>query len=70
MDEFTAHVITGGVGVVIGSYFTAKYLAFVTRKKRYARKGALREIASHQWGNGGNDAIIITRIALKGLDDE
>lgn len=71
MSEFTIQLIACGVGVVLGSYFTAKWLAFTTRKKRHARENALREIMHHQWNNGTkNDAMAITRIALKGLKGE
>ena len=71
MNEFTIELIACGVGAVLGSYFTAKWLAFTTRKKRHARHRALREIASHKWNNGTqNDDITITRIALKGLKGE
>lgn len=55
-------------GLVIGTCVTCKVLAFKTRKKRHARDQALREIANHQWNNGTkNDAMTITRIALRGL---
>ena len=58
-------------GLVIGSYVTCRVLAFKTRKKRYAREHALREITQHQWETGKhNDAVVITRIALKGLKGE
>lgn len=58
-------------GLVIGSCITCKVLAFKTRKKRHAREKALREITSYQWGvNEHSDAIIITRIALRGLNNE
>jgi len=71
MSEFTVQLVAFGVGGILGSYFTVKYLAFVTRKKRHARENALKEIASHQWNNGTqNDAMHITRIALRGLRGE
>jgi len=59
------------VGIAIGSYATTKILAFRTRRKRRAREAALNNIASHKWDTGEhNDAVIITRIALKGLAGE
>ena len=71
MTEFTVQFIACGVGVVLGSYFTAQWLALRTRKKRHARENALREIASHKWDTGEhNDAVVITRIALRGLEGE
>ncbi len=71
MNEFTVQLVAGGVGAILGSYFTCKWLAFTTRKKRHARENALREIIRHQWNNGTkNDAMAITRIALKGLKGE
>lgn len=58
-------------GLVIGSYVTYKWLAFEARKKRNLSEVALRKIANHQWNNGAkNDAMAITRIALKGLTGE
>ena len=55
-------------GIAVGTYVTTKILAFRTRKKRRAREAALNSIASHKWDTGDhNDAVIITRIALKGL---
>lgn len=58
-------------GMVFGSYLTVKWLAFITRKRRHAREKALRDIASHKWGVGDqNDAVTITRMALKGLEEQ
>jgi len=69
MDNAVAISTLIVIGVVIGSYVTAKVLAIRTRKKRRAREKALRDIASHKWGTGEHsDAVIITRIALKGLE--
>ena len=71
MTEFTVQFVAGGVGLVLGSYFTAQWLAFITRKKRHARENALQEIADHKWNTGEhNDAVVITRIALRGLEGE
>ena len=71
MSEFTVQLVTCGVGIVIGSYFTAKWLAYRTRKMRHARENALKEIANHKWNNGThNDAMHVTRIALRGLSGE
>ena len=70
MNEFTV-LIVGSVGAGAGSYLTVKWLAFTTRKTRHTRENALRKIAKHKWNNGTeNDAIAITRIALKGLKGE
>lgn len=70
MNELTI-LIAGSIGVGAGSYLTAQWLAFTTRKKRHTRENALQKIAKHQWNNGTkNDAIAITRIALKGLEGE
>lgn len=38
-----------------------------TDKRRQIRKASLREILNYQWDTGVNDALTITRIALKGL---
>ena len=71
MSNFPATLIILVVGIVIGSYITSKVLAIRTRKKRHATDFALREIASHKWDTGEhNDAVVITRIALRGLKGE
>lgn len=41
---------------------------FKMNKRREMRESALRKIAHHQWDSGINDAVLVTRIALKGLD--
>ena len=59
------------LGATVGSYITTKVLAFRTRKKRHAMRNALKDIASHKWDTGEhNDAVIIVRRALKGLEGE
>lgn len=75
MTELTIQMIelstVAGVAAVISSYVTMKVLAFRTRAKRRARHAALTDIASHQWDTGEhNDAVVITRIALRGLNGE
>lgn len=75
MTELTIQMIelsvVASVAAVISSYVTMKVLAFRTRKKRRARENALRDIASHKWDTGDhNDAVVVTRIALRGLDGE
>lgn len=56
-------------GLIIGSYITCRILAFKTRKKRPAIEKTLREITRHQRGTGKhNDAVVITRIAMRGLN--
>ena len=58
-------------GAIISAYVTTKVLAFRTRKKRRAREKALRDIASHKWDTGDHsDAVVVTRIALRGLAGE
>lgn len=70
MNELTI-LIAGSIGVGAGSYLTAQWLTFTARKKRHARENALQKITKHKWNNGTeNDAISITRIALKGLKGE
>jgi hypothetical protein len=71
MSEFAVQLVAFGVGGVLGSYFTMKWLAFTTRQKRRARVDALNEIANYQWNTGEhNDAVVICRIALRGLAGE
>jgi len=63
--------VAASAAAIISSYVTTKVLAFRTRKKRRARENALRDIASHKWDTGEhNDAVVITRIALRGLEGE
>ena len=69
MENPSYIIVALGVGLVIGSYVTSKVLAYRTRAKRRAREQALRDIASHKWDTGEhNDAVVITRIALRGLE--
>ena len=73
MDDtiLTMMGVSAIAGAGISSYVTTKILAFRTRKKRRARQAALENIASHKWDTGKhNDAVVITRIALKGLKGE
>ena len=69
MTELTQGLVLCGVVAAISAYVTTKMIAFRTRRRRHARKEALHEIVSHIWHtNEHNDAVIITRIALKGLE--
>ena len=75
MSEFTIQMlglaVAASAGAVISAYVTTHVLAFRTRSKRHARENALREITQHKWDTGEpSDAIVITRIALRGLDGE
>jgi len=55
----------------LGSYLTSVVLAARTRKVRHSREKALRDITQHKWDTGEqNDAVVITRMALKGLDGD
>ena len=73
MDDtiLTMMGVSAIAGAGISVYVTTKVLAFRTRKKRRARQAALENIACHKWDTGKhNDAVVITRIALKGLKGE
>ena len=72
MTEFTLQLVTCGVGIVLGSYVTTQWIAYRTRTMRRSRHKALEDIANHKWDTTGehNDALVITRIALRGLAGE
>ena len=77
MSELTVQLVACGVGAVLGSYVTTQWLAYRTRTIRRARHKALEDIANHKWDTNEhcvscqqNDALIITRIALRGLAGE
>ena len=71
MDSLPHILLIFIFGIATGSYVTTKAMAHCTRKKRHARENALRKIVHYQWHNGTpNDAIPITRIALRGLKGE
>ena len=71
MDSLPHILVIFVVGMAAGTYLTVKYLSWATRKKRHARENALRDIASHKWDTGKvSDAVVITRMALKGLGED
>ena len=71
MENPSYILVALGVGLIVGSYVTSKVLAYRTRTKRHAMRQALDEISCHQWNTGKhNDAVVITRIALRGLAGE
>ena len=56
-------------GIAIGSVVTSRIVAKRARRLLHIRGEALREITNHKWDTGEhNDAVVITRIALKGLE--
>ena len=56
-------------GIAIGAYVATKVVAARARRLLHMRGDALREITNHKWDTGKhNDAVVITRIALKGLE--
>jgi hypothetical protein len=56
-------------GIATGSYLTAKILTYRAKKRMQKRGEALRAITYHKWDTGEhNDAVIITRIAIAGLE--
>jgi len=58
------------IGALVGFGVGTMVTILKTNKQREMCKTALRKIAHHQWETGINDAVMITRIALKGLDEE
>ena len=58
-------------GIAIGSIITSKVATARTAKMLHKRGEALREITNHKWDTGDhNDAVVITRIALDGLEHD
>lgn len=56
-------------GIVIGSCTTAYIRTRVAKKLLLKRGDALRKIKNHKWNVAGqNDAMIVTRIAIDGLE--
>ena len=56
-------------GLVIGAFVASKIATWRTSKMLHKRGEALREITNHKWDTGEhNDAVVITRIALDGLE--
>ena len=62
-------ILIFAAGIALGSWVTSKILARRARRLLHLRGNALREIANHKWDTGDhNDAVVIARIALKGLE--
>lgn len=58
------------LGALVGFGISTVATIFKTNKRYKIRSEALRKISHYQWGTGVNDAMVITRIALKGLNGE
>lgn len=59
------------VGIALGSYITSKIIASRAKRLLHIRGESLREIANYKWDTGEqNDAVVICRMALKGLEHE
>ena len=57
------------VGIVIGACVATKVVSTRARRLLHMRGDALRKIKNHKWNVGEqNDAVVITRIALTGLE--
>ena len=71
MIETFIFAVIFGAGVALGSYVTSKIVAARARYLLHKRGEALREITLHKWDTGDhNDAVVVVRIALKGLEHE
>lgn len=56
-------------GIAIGALVASKIASVRTSKMLHKRGEALREITNYKWHIGDeNDAVVITRIAMKGLE--
>ena len=69
MIEWILVAVIFGAGVALGSYIASRIVGANARRLLHLRGEALREIANHKWHTGDyNDAVVIARIALKGLE--
>jgi hypothetical protein len=69
MIDISIAIIIFAVGITVGSFVTSRIVARRARRLLHLRGDALREITNHKWDTGDhNDAVVITRIALKGLE--
>ena len=69
MDIVSIGMLMGGIIMGLGVGQLIEY--FRDKKNIESQETALREIANHKWGTGKhNDAVVITRIALRGLEGE
>jgi len=56
-------------GIAMGSFVTSKIVGRRAKRLIHARGEALRTITKHKWDTGDhNDAVVITRIAMSGLE--
>ena len=58
------------IGALVGFGVGTMVTILKTNKRREMCKTALRKISYYQWDTGVNDAVMITRIALRGLNDD
>ena len=59
------------VGIAIGAFVASKIASRRAARMLHKRGEALREITDYKWDTGEhNDAVVICRIALKGLEHE
>ncbi len=62
-------ILLFAAGATIGAFIASKIASIRTAKMLHKRGDALRKISNHQWDTGEhNDAVVITRIALDGLE--
>ncbi len=55
-------------GALVGFGVGTATTILKTNKRRELRETALRKISHYKWETGVNDAVMITRIAQKGLN--
>lgn len=64
-------IICLGISLIVGMGIGSAAILIKTNKQRELRDKALREILHYQWGTEDtNDALVVTRIAIKGLKGE
>ncbi len=56
------------LGALVGFGVGIAVTIFKIDRKRELRESALRRISHYKWGTGVNDAAVITRIAIKGMN--
>lgn len=61
-------ILAGMIGIAVGLIAGRVIEIFRDRTIMNQQECALREIADHQWDTGKhNDAVVVTRIAMRGL---
>lgn len=66
--ETAVFIFIFSAGIAVGALIASKIATYRASRMLHQRGEALRDITLHQWGKSDNDAVIITRMALRGLE--